>query len=329
MVTPLKTWQHQEPKGLWPALGGLALLTHVGVLGLSLPYVLEMMQPGGAGTKSTIPIELIVVDPASRSAEASTEAENSSPELAEPAPEPPPPETSPPARPPRVQTAEPAVSSSSDSVLTSPADPVPVVPEEPVLPEEPVSDDEAIAEKDEDSSETPNAGSPNPGTTEGEDSDENAEETGETGPTTLPSGGPALPEPGGAGEGGDHNQVASIKLNGHSYVPEELRTDLADMPATPIYEAVNAIELDAQNVGCGRVDFSQRLVTYRVEISPEGTLRSASPWTGSIAPYNMSEQEKTISCLIVAAGFRFNPATQQGEPVANSDLLLTIESGTN
>ena len=41
-------------------LGSLAVLAHVGVLGLSIPYVLELMQPTGGG--KTIPIELVVED---------------------------------------------------------------------------------------------------------------------------------------------------------------------------------------------------------------------------------------------------------------------------
>jgi len=67
MVLPLQTWQYSEPKRLWLLLGGLSVLAHVGMLGLSLPYVLELMEPAGdrAATSFT-PVELIVVDEAAQ-----------------------------------------------------------------------------------------------------------------------------------------------------------------------------------------------------------------------------------------------------------------------
>lgn len=68
MVSPLKTWQHDEPKRLWLALGGLSVLAHIGVLGLSLPYILTIMQPSGEPTPSSVvPVEL-VADPVDQSA---------------------------------------------------------------------------------------------------------------------------------------------------------------------------------------------------------------------------------------------------------------------
>ena len=63
MATPLKLWQYSEPKRLWPALGGLSVLAHVGILGLSLPYILDLMQASDSAETETIPIELIVVSP--------------------------------------------------------------------------------------------------------------------------------------------------------------------------------------------------------------------------------------------------------------------------
>ena len=330
MVSPLKTWRHQEPRGLWPALGGLALLTHIGVLGLSLPYVLEMMQSTGKGTAATIPIELIEVDSTVGFAKPETqslESANASPEAVPQA------TTSPVPEPPSVQTFDPTVSSSSSSVLTSPSSPSPVAQTPSPQAENTLQNNETPAERNEDQSETPSADSPGSETSNDSGSDADAGEADETGPSTLLTDGPALPSTDEAREQSDRSQVAYLKLDGYSYVPENLRTiDLADTPATPI-EAVSRIELDARNTSCERIEFPQpSKVTYRVEVSPKGTLRAASPWTGSIEPYDMSEQEEAISCLIVSAGFQFTPATQKGSPVANSDLLLTIniiESGVN
>ncbi|MGB3293857.1 MAG: hypothetical protein WBB01_12790, partial [Phormidesmis sp.] len=64
MVSPLQTWQHSEPKRLWLALGGLSVLVHIGLLGLSLPYLLELMARGGSRSSAIAPpIELVLVDP--------------------------------------------------------------------------------------------------------------------------------------------------------------------------------------------------------------------------------------------------------------------------
>ncbi|MEO1445639.1 MAG: hypothetical protein AAFV46_05265, partial [Cyanobacteria bacterium J06635_11] len=62
MVSPLQTWKHPESKRLWPLLGGLSVLAHIGAMGFSLPYLLELMQPPGDRT-AAIPIEMVVVDP--------------------------------------------------------------------------------------------------------------------------------------------------------------------------------------------------------------------------------------------------------------------------
>ncbi|MEL7522069.1 MAG: hypothetical protein AAGJ80_10715, partial [Cyanobacteria bacterium J06553_1] len=62
MVLPLQTWKHPESKRLWPLLGGLSVLAHIGAMGFSLPYLLELMQPSGDRT-AAIPIEMVVVDP--------------------------------------------------------------------------------------------------------------------------------------------------------------------------------------------------------------------------------------------------------------------------
>ncbi len=330
MISPLKTWHHQEPKGLWPALGGLALLTHIGVLGLSLPYVLNMMQSAGRGTAAAIPIELIEVDSTMGFAEPEAQSPEPAAASSEAAPQA---ETGPASEPPSVQTFKPTVPSSSNSVRTSPSSLSPIAQTLPPQAEDTPQNNETPAERNEDQSETPNADSLGSETSSDGGSDADAGEADETGPSTLPMGGPTLPSPDEASEESDHNQVAYLKLDKYSYVPENLRTiDLADTPATPI-EAVSAIVLDAKSTSCDRVEFPQpSKVTYRVEVSPGGTLRSALPWTGSIEPYDMSEQEKAISCLIVSAGFQFAPATQEGSPVANSDLLLTIdivESGVN
>ena len=346
MVSPLKTWHHQEPKALWPALGGLALLTHIGVLGLSLPYVLTIMQPSKESTAVSIPIELIEVKSTAASTDSRsplTESTNTSPAPTSQSTE------SLATRPPRIQPSEPATSAAPDNILTSPNDPTPVAQIQQPKPESTTQDSEDSTAQPVTPEETPSTGTPNLNTSENSTSENNISENGgseansaestsegessETGPATLPSDGPTLPTPDADREEIDGKQVAYLSLVSHSHIPDsDLLTDIADSPATPIYEAINGIELSPQDVSCGEVSFSQSQVTYRVEVSPQGVLRDAVPWTGSIEPYSMSEEEEAISCLIVSAGFQFNPAIKDGGPVANSNLLLTIdiiESGLN
>lgn len=68
MISPLQTWQHQDPKGLWPVLSGLAFLAHVGVIGMSVPYLLEWQASEKQSSAVTIPIELVAIAPAESTA---------------------------------------------------------------------------------------------------------------------------------------------------------------------------------------------------------------------------------------------------------------------
>ena len=62
MILPLQTWQHQDPKGLWPAIGGLAVLAHIGVIGMSVPYLLSLREAEAQNAATAIPIELSVAE---------------------------------------------------------------------------------------------------------------------------------------------------------------------------------------------------------------------------------------------------------------------------
>jgi outer membrane biosynthesis protein TonB len=73
MAAPLQLWQHPQPKRLWPILGGLSVLVHIGVLGLSLPHVLTFVQMANPAASSAIPIELVAETSTERSTETSTE----------------------------------------------------------------------------------------------------------------------------------------------------------------------------------------------------------------------------------------------------------------
>ncbi|MEM6599386.1 MAG: hypothetical protein AAF635_14705, partial [Cyanobacteria bacterium P01_C01_bin.69] len=146
----------------------------------------------------------------------------------------------------------------------------------------------------------------------------------ETSPPVIP-GNPSLPEPGSTpGEASD-NQQTYLSVTSHGYVPEALQRDLVDTPPELVYGSRTSLEANPTDLGCGRVDFSLTQVTYRVTIGADGSLLSAIPWTNSIEAQPMSSSERAIACLLESADFNFTPALQAGSPVANSNLLLTVE----
>lgn len=360
MVSPLQTWTHREPKGLWPALGGLAVVAHVGVLGLSLPYILTLMQPSGVQSAAVVPIELIEVDMADSvdSVESSAEPESRPVSTAESTAEVPtsgatsqPMQTSPS----NPVTASTPPSSADSNVLTADdqlvvakaedppsagqveesanQDRLPVEPEatspselpselpedaqnsgspgiEPTLPDAPTEPNESgLPEFD-----LPAVEPPSPAPIPEEDDT----------PPVVP-GEDALPVPEASDEGDGTEQQAYLNIVNHEYVPEELLRDVTDTPPAPMYEAETSVTLKPRDIGCGQVDFAQRQVMYRVVVRPDGSLQSAVPWTGSIEGRSLSEEESAIACLLVSAGFSFTPATTDGEPVLNDNLILAID----
>jgi len=333
MISPLKTWQHSEPKGLWPALGGLAITAHVGVLGLSLPYVMQLMQPAGSPA-AVVPIELIDVD--------SAELVNSTPveSLADEASTVPTDSVLTDRSLPQNDDTAPVATSSSESIASQPKvseletsefktpeleTSEPETPELETAPErtnpiEPPPADETDSD--------PNPTEPSPASTETAPSPatENLPESPQTEePLAALPGEQSLPLPEDSTGENAAAKTAYISVVDHSYVPTELLVDVADTPPALDYSAVTSLSATPQDLGCGEVDFSQGQVTYRAVVSPEGTLRSAAPWTGSIEPQSLSASEGAIACLLTAAGFSFTPAFTDGAAVANDSLLLTID----
>ncbi|MEL6468084.1 MAG: hypothetical protein AAFQ74_00015 [Cyanobacteria bacterium J06623_4] len=357
MISPLQTWAHREPKGLWPALGGLAVVAHVGVLGLSLPYVLTLMQPSGAQSSVVVPIELIEVD-ADVATSTGPSVEPDFEPSAEPKTSPSPTRDStsetPPAQPPPSTSAAPpapANPATAEDILTT--DDQPVVAQNETASdttdtETPVDQDEPTAEPettppDEVPDESPGSNTPEeepdllseptePDDFERPDAELPEEEPQKPEPIAeeddtppVVPGEDLLPTPEENNQGDDAAQQAYLNIVGHEYVPEDLLRDVTDTPPAPLYEAVTSVTLQPRDVGCGQVDFAERQVTYRVVVRPDGSLQSAVPWTGSIEGRSLSEGERAIACLLVSAGFSFTPATTDGQPVLNDNLLLTID----
>ncbi|NJM96737.1 MAG: hypothetical protein HC800_05665 [Phormidesmis sp. RL_2_1] len=313
MVSPLQTWQYSEPKYLWPILGGLAVMTHVGVLGLSLPYVLSLMTPSGE-TQSVVPVELVVVNPADESTGPPTVSANSA-GLETPLSESSIPNDSNsdstlakelPAKTQKYsddsvarlrQNSEPsppqAQQASSNRASDSPtADPVEADPPaaDPLTAEPSTSHDS--------SAQPPIEGQ------NGSDED----------PLPVVEGQPITPP--NFGDNSSTVQAVALQVTGTQV---NWVTDLKDT-APQLIDGSDPIALEPDAVGCGKVDFPQEALTYRVDVGADGSLLTLT----RLGSDTISGPDDAIACLIRAANFTFAPATHEGEPVADNGLLITI-----
>jgi len=341
MVSPLKLWKHPQPKRLWPALSGLSVLAHIGILGVSLPYVVDLMQSESAATAAAaIPIELAAVsaqkdsvDSAARSAPVS---ESSLPDPAKPsAPEPdslpaaPPQNTAPAARPPVPN--EPTVSTTLRNPPTqserrqTPSDAEETAKSsEPTPPQQPSSAGSAQAEEKPDSQtdsgadigsspESPSPESPSPETPSNE-------------PSELPTvpGDQTLPLPGEESTNSEGNTPQSAFLSIVSFSEAPNQQDVGKTPPRPREGSISSgVVLDPAAKGCPRLTFSREQWIYRVLVDTNGQVERATIWTQMVSR-PMSDEESAIACLIENAGFAFEPALFDGEPILDDNLLLTI-----
>ncbi|MEM9944545.1 MAG: hypothetical protein AAF810_00565 [Cyanobacteria bacterium P01_D01_bin.36] len=340
MVSPLHTWKHKEPKGLWAGLGGLAVVAHVGALGLFLPYLGSTMQSGGSSDRtSVVPIELIDTEPTAKQSTASTAdsttPQTTGPETTQPANNTPTDQqsTTPPATPTNEATVEasPPVVTEENPVETrrnssTPSEETESKPDE----EETISDEQPgpVEPTEQNSSGTtdPQQNSEIPSEENREPSEQESPPEVEDKEDTLPTiGGEELPQPGTGSTANGTDQVAALSILTHAYVPDELRQDRFAI-TLPEPRGRRALSVRPQDVGCPKVEgIEQAQLTYRVGIDAAGTILSAGPWTGSNAGVSLSESEAAVVCMLKQSGFEFVPATDEGgSAIANSDLLLTF-----
>lgn len=391
MASLPQTWKHSEPKALWPTLSGLAVLVHLGILGFSLPYLIELMQPAPGSRSSVVPIELIVDSASIASQPNQQPSPNSEESAASPAQAIKPQATESASQPVANQpTSQPAGSietgaaatldttlqtdtaSSSQSQVEIAQEPARTEPEsrdanpptdrpgsESVDPSSPTSDfqtpDAQTPDTQTPNSETPDTVEPDtassspltsdlPSDSSPDDSPPNdslpddslpddslpdeslPEEAAAADPLPVLPSDQAIPTPGSEAASSDLPQSAYIRVVGYEEVPRSLQRDLVTQPPAPLNEELAEIELRPQDANCAQLDFSQPQVTYRITVNTDGSMRAASPWTGSIEQRPpLSKEESAIACLLLASDFRFTPATLEGEPVVNDNLLLTID----
>ena len=312
MVSPLQTWQHPEHKRLWIALGGLSVLVHIGILGLSLPYLLTLMTTGGSRPEAAPPpIELVLVDEAALAKDAvrpeATPADNTStvsdpaspPEAApSPAPDPPasavsvPAEDSPP--------ESPAEADSDTSRETSSPRPQSATPSNPSPPADPPSEAETA--------------DTNPPPTRAETQTEDPADE-----LPILDGIADLPDPseGTAGEESPQTSFA-VSIVSHGPPPAEQQYDLKDtFPSVP--EGVSAAVPLQRQAACEWFNFFPQQWTYRVAVNTDGSIGQMTllSETGDV------REGEAIACLIERS-LSLIPAEQGGEAVYDDNLILTL-----
>ncbi len=337
MVSPLKTWKHPESEQLWPILGGLSVLAHIGILGFSLPYVFELMQTSGSSeSAATIPIELIV-EPSQNPDDAVSNQIQST-------------DTGP---------IQPEVSSNeSDAISGAEATPLFQEPSTNAAPLEPTptaTKAESQERQSSDRSTSTSSGSTNEesgGTAETESSTSSTDSPESTSPSPAQD---TESQTTGSGEdnleasNNEPTELPTIASEGVLPAPEELtqaanarslqsaalsivdfsevdgiQRDVGKTPPRPKEGNLSsAIVLNPSDAGCGRLEFSQQQWVYRVAVRENGTIQTATPWTGGISK-PLSIEEEAITCLIENAGFEFEPALFDGQPILDDNLLLTI-----
>ena len=345
MVSPLKLWKHPQPKRLWPALGTLSVLAHVGALGLSLPYVLDLMQSEGAATAAAaVPIELVVVEAedipeGASSVHSSSQQARSAPTASEPTPSKAGADSRSSTRPAAIKApdARSAIANASDSVSSiEPADRATEQTDQvkstestsssassTSIPPENELDSESL---DSESEEASNDSTSSPSEPNQPEPNQPKPNQPKPQPPILPTvpGGQPLPEPGEGPNSSEGNAPQSLYLSIVSFSEAPNQRDVGKTPPKPKDgKAGDGIELDPVTRGCERLSFQQEQWVYRVRVNTAGQVEKATVWTDRISR-PMSQEERAIACLIENAGFEFEPALFDGEPILDDNLLLTI-----
>lgn len=307
-------------------------MAHVGVIGLSLPYVAGLISGSEGEAGAVVPIELIVVEaesemPLVRSPDLQGQENTSESEEVAAKPKP-------------AHTAAAPASEQAPNVITSvnetAAETQPATPAEPE--QDSVENNDSSSEQEDtteeeteiDEAETDSPDPQSEGSTDEEQAIEEetatTDETPDGESTELPVvGGEQLPAPGGGSATQGTDQVTALSFSNHTLVADEFRRDrFAVTEPTPHELFTTGVR--PQDVGCDKVSETPPMpLTYRVTISREGSIQEATPWTGSNVAPLLNESERSIICLLKHSGWQFTPATDEdGLPIPHSDLLLTF-----
>ena len=344
MISPLQTWQHSEPKGLWLVLGGLAVLTHIGIIGMSVPYLVSLTQPGEEGV-ATIPIEFIVMEavdesdtgevsaqPIQRATAGTTAVE---PALAKSDPVANVETSKQPQEKADSQTTV-NVEKNDRSSAVEKAQPTPSVDEEkPELTPDPVTPESVSSSpkgqmlpqssQPPPEAETPEAESepesvePEVGDAEPEDAEPEDAEPEVTEPEVI-AGEPLVPP---SPESGESGQAILMRIGGFQ---EDVVQDAPDV--LPVLESDRNLGTKRSEAeGCGPVELPVPTVSliYRLRIGTDGTVELATLQPGRDGWLMSEAGGRAIACLIETSEMTFSPAMFDGEAKLDDSLLVTFE----
>ena len=344
MILPLQTWQHQDPKGLWPAIGGLAVLAHIGVIGMSVPYLLSLQEAQNVAT--AIPIELSVepstnLAPAEAPATETPDTESDklaiadSQAVAESAIAPNQKAGQKASFSARSHTFKPHI---SKPPTVSPTVESPSTPEK--TPEQPdnTADPEQTSTENEEAKAIEGSETPEPfeTTKPSDDTTEKPDVTPEASPQfpeaspegiqEIANGDPLPPPPDNSQVGSQVGQSLRLRtVLSPEYDPAEGSTRPGPQPE--LISTRDEWLLHSEEEGCGAVSAlaAQSTLTYRIGIDPDGTIYSAKLLLGQdIAPD--SEDDQAVACLIQKAGILFvRPGISEDDKSIDDSLLMTFE----
>ena len=342
MISPLKTWQHKDPKGLWPALGGLAVLAHVGAIGASVPYLLSWQASSEQGSAIAIPIELVATAPIeaadlARSAPDKSDSSHVQTQRNQ------------------VTTAPATASKTLENTPNSQAFDLEAIPQSASITnpsnsslsnENKIAD--SLVEQSNDEQSASNNSSPSEQTSreesqipnESEEVSDGAETNTPTGnsqssdtssqsvvspqispkdkePSTI-EGDNSLPAPSTSNEAGQSLQLRVVGTPRHDPI-----SDFESAP--PELSGSRSVEIDPNGKGCRTVGALATGVPliYRIGVNEDGTIYSASLQSGqfgSIAPAD----DEAMTCLIVNSGITFELVGDRASRIDDS-LLITFE----
>lgn len=303
------------------------MLTHIGIIGMSVPYLVSLNQSGEEKSTATIPIEFVVSDAAD---EAEPREVSTQPTQKATAVEPDP------VKPNTVATAKASKplrgndvekASSQTTVNAKKANAVaknqptasvdeetPEVTPDPVTPE-PASSSSEGQTLPNDNQPSPEAeGKPESVEPEVEDTEPEA-----TGPEVI-EGEPLSPPAPASDESG---QFVAIRIGGFR---EDVVQDAPDV--LPVLESDRELGTkNSETAGCGEVALPASAVSlvYRLRVGVDGSVELATLQPTGDGALVSEAGGRAIACLIETSGMTFSPAMVDGEAKLDDSLLVTFE----
>lgn len=304
------------------------MLAHVGVIGMSVPYLVSLTQSGKESV-ATIPIEFVVADTADEtgtlegSVQSEQKATDVEPVLASP-------NTVAMAKiskQPQVNDLAEATSQTATDIDTGIQNSSVAQPAEPAAEEKVEATPEPVTPNPVSSSSGDQPQDNNPSSPETEIAPENAEPEVEDAEPEVEDSGPEIIE----GESleppaptdSELGQSVSIRIGG---VQEDVVQDAPDvLPVLKSDRELGTRRSEAE--GCGPVELPAPTVSlvYRLRIGVEGAVELATLQPTGDGALVSDVGKEAIACLIETSGMTFSPAMLNGEAKLDDSLLVTFE----